>query len=91
MYNTVQVEYTTTEEYQQCLFKVFGVSDVDGLHTAISDVCDTVDLSEELEKLRHYALPTEMLQMVLFSYDHFKDTHAVITTCLRTPGSKSLD
>lgn len=85
MYNTaVQVTYTSTEEYQQCLLKVFGVSDMDELHTAISEVCSRVDLTEELKKLQ-YDMPIEMLHMLLFSYDQFKDTHAVITTKLRTP------
>lgn len=78
------VTYTTTEEYQECLLKVFGVTDMDRLHTAISDVCNTVDLSEELKKL-HYDMPADMLHMMLFSYDHFQDTHAAITTKLRTP------
>lgn len=85
MYDTsVDVTYTTTEEYQECLLKVFGVSDMDRLHTAISDVCNRVDLSEELKRLQ-YVMPADMLQMLLFSYDHFKGTHAVITTKLRTP------
>lgn len=85
MYDTaVQVTYDTTEEYQECLLKVFGVSDVDRLHTAISDVCNRVDLSEELKQL-HYDMPADMLQMLLFSYDHFKGTHEAITTKLQTP------
>ena len=84
MYDTaIQVTYTTTEEYQECLLKVFGLTDMDRLHTAISDVCNTVDLSEELKKL-HYDMPVDMLHMLLFSYDHFQGTHAAITK-LRTP------
>jgi hypothetical protein len=89
MYDTsVEVTYTTTEEYQECLLKVFGVADMDFLHTAISDVCNKVDLSEEIKKL-HYDMPAEVLPMLLFSYDHFKGTHEAITTMLRTPRSCS--
>jgi hypothetical protein len=85
MYDTaIQVTYTTTEEYQECLLKVFGVTDMERLHTAISDVCKTVDLSEELKKI-HYDMPADLLQMLLFSYDNFKGTHEAITTKLRTP------
>jgi hypothetical protein len=83
-----QVVYTTTEEYQACLLRVFAVADMDQLHTAISALCAEVDLTEELNKL-HYDMPTEMLHMLLFSYDNFKATHEAIATMRRTPRSCS--
>jgi hypothetical protein len=79
---TIEDEQLSNEVYQNELLSVFGLSTYsDALVTFIQQLYTSLEYPIQ-EILQHvsfqYAEDPEMLFLVLFSYDYFKYTHALL-------------
>jgi hypothetical protein len=100
MYNTsVQCTYMNIENvelsnevYQSELLSVFGLSEYSETLTTEMDrlhkVVDSILIQEILKHVPFFSQDPEMLFMVLFSYDYFKYTHALITKIITKQDTK---
>ena len=81
MYNAkIAVEYTTDEEYKKALLAVFGRSVYsDDLADDIAAVADHPALQSLKQEIQtSYGVPDDLAALILFSFEHFKTTHALL-------------